>query len=119
VNFDLTNVDMEPFDADLLARVQSLHREIEQKTLEITTLRRSTPLEAAALFKQSCSDVESPLPDTTTNATTDSAIEIPREDEVKETFTNGMKILKDLKKGVPATSAKLERAKDVVTHVYS
>jgi len=46
-------------------------------------------------------------------------IEIAREDEVKETFTKGMKLLKDLKKGVPATSAKLEGAKDVVAHVYS
>ena len=49
----------------------------------------------------------------------DPPIEIPREQEMKETFTQGMKMLKDLKKGVPATSAKLERAKDVVSHVYA
>jgi hypothetical protein len=111
---------MEPFDAELLAHVQSLHREIEQKTLDITSLRRSTPLEAASLFQQSCTLTDdAPIPDTTPEISTDTPIDIPREDEIKETFTQGMKILKDLKKGVPATSAKLERAKDVVGHVYS
>ena len=111
--------DIEPFDAELLARVQSLHREIEQKTLEITSLRRSTPQEAASLFQQSCttSFPETPLSEVV-HAVAE-PIEIPRDDEIKETFTQGMKLLKDLKKGVPATSAKLERAKDVVTHVYS
>ena len=112
---------MEPFDADLLARVQTLHREIEEKTLEVTTLRRSTPAQTAALFQQSCS-----LPDAATvpePGTTDgrpaAGIEIARGEEVKETFTRGMELLKDLKKGVPATSAKLERSKEVVVHVYS
>src|SRR5271169_5531722 len=114
------DVDIEPFDAELLARVQSLHREIEQKTLEITSLRRSTPMEAAALFQQSCttSTNDTRLPEPPTARAVDGLIEIPREDEIKETFTQGMKLLKDLKKGVPATSAKLERAQDVVTHVY-
>jgi hypothetical protein len=113
--------DIEPFDAELLARVQSLHREIEQKTLEITSLRRSTPQEAASLFQQSCttSSPETLLSEVTPTPAVAESIEIPREDEIKETFTQGMKLLKDLKKGVPATSAKLERAKDVVTHVYS
>jgi hypothetical protein len=49
----------------------------------------------------------------------DAPIEIQREQEIKQTFTQGMKMLKDLKKGIPATSAKLERAKDVVNYVYS
>ena len=115
--------DIEPFDAELLARVQSLHREIEQKTLEVTSLRRSTPMEAAALFQQSCTltDHNAPVAEAVSNSPTavDPPIEIPREQEIKETFTQGMKMLKDLKKGVPATSAKLERAKDVVSHVYS
>src|SRR5579859_6948238 len=114
------NADIELFDAELLARVQALHQEIEKKTLEVTTLRRSTPLEAASLFQQSCTLPEDPaLPETAPSPATDSPLEIPREDEIKETFTQGMKMLKDLKKGVPATSAKLERAKEVVTHVYS
>jgi hypothetical protein len=121
-NNNYANEDMEPFDAELLARVQSLHREIEQKTLEITSLRRSTPLEAATLFQQSCALTEdAPVAEQSSNSTTvvDPPIEIPREQEVKETFTQGMKMLKDLKKGVPATSAKIERAKDVVGNVYS
>jgi hypothetical protein len=117
---DSANADMEPFDAELLTRVQSLHREIEQKTLEITSLRRSTPLEAASLFQQSCVQIDdTPFPQTTPESSSDASIEIPREDELKQTFSKGMKMLKDLKKGVPATSAKLERAKDVVGHVYS
>jgi len=113
--------DIKPFDAELLARVQSLHREIEQKTLEITSLRRATPQEAASLFQQSCttSTAEPTLPEVAPAPAIVEPIEIPREVEIKETFTQGMKLLKDLKKGVPATSAKLERAKEVVTHVYS
>lgn len=118
----LLNKDIEPFDAELLARVQSLHREIEQKTLEITSLRRSTPIEAASLFQQSCALAEdTPVAEQPSNATpvVHPPIEIPREQEVKETFTQGMKLLKDLKRGVPAASAKVERAKDAVSHVYS
>ena len=121
-NNDFANKDIEPFDAELLTRVQSLHREIEQKTLEITSLRRSTPVEAATLFQKSCTLTEdTPVAEQPPNSTSvaDPPIEIPREQEMKETFTQGMKMLKDLKKGVPATSAKLERAKDVVSHVYS
>jgi len=105
-----------------LARVQALHQEIEEKTLVVTSLRRSAPAQAAALFQQSCSVPDfTAAPETLAmEEVTDGAeIEIAREGEVKETFTNGMKLLKDLKKGVPATSAKLERAKDVVVHVYS
>ena len=116
----LADVDMEPFDAELLTRVQSLHQEIEKKTLEITSLRRSTPLEAAALFQQSCALADdAPIPETSPESAAGMPIEIAREEEIKDTFTQGMKMLKDLKKGVPATSAKLERAKDVVGHVYS
>jgi len=112
--------DIEPFDAELLARVQSLHREIEQKTLEVTSLRRSTPLEAATVLQQSYSTpTEVPVPETTPEVPSTSPIEIAREDEIKETYTQGIKLLKELKKGVPATTAKLERAKEVVTHVYS
>ena len=119
-SFNCTYADIEPFDAELLARVQSLHREIEQKTLEITSLRRSTPAEAAVLFQQFCDQKDdAPVPETAPTSKVEPPIEIPRESEIKETFTHSMKILKDLKKGVPATSAKLERAKEVVTHVYS
>jgi hypothetical protein len=101
--------------------VQSLHREIEQKTLEVTSLRRSTPLEAATLFQKSCTLTNDPpvLEIASPSNVVDSPLDIPREDEIKETFTQGMKMLKDLKRGVPATSAKLERAKDVVSYVYS
>jgi Kinetochore protein Mis14 like len=114
-------IDMEPFDADLLARVQSLHREIEDKTLEITSLRRSVPAQVAILLQQSCSLPEAaPVPEPgVTDGGTKPTIELAREGEVQETFTKGMKFLKDLKKGVPATSAKLEQAKEVVPHVYS
>lgn len=112
--------DIEPFDAELLTRVQSLHREIEQKTLEVTTLRRTTPMEAATLFEKSCNiPNDLPVVESMSPQTDDPPIEIPREDEIKDTFTRGMKMLKELKKGVPATSAKLERAKEVVTYVYS
>jgi len=115
-----TDADVEPFDADLLARVQSLHREIEQKTLEVTSLRRSTPLEAANLLQQSyATPLEISISETAPEVPTTTSIEIAREDEIKDTYTQGMKLLKDLKKGVPATTAKLERAKEVVTHVYS
>jgi kinetochor protein Mis14/NSL1 len=111
---------MEPFDAELLARVQSLHRDIEQKILEVTSLRRSTPVEAAALFQQSCNlPDDAPMEGTVSNPTVNPPIEIPRENEIKDTFTQGVKLLKELKKGVPATSAKLERTRDVVSHVYS
>ena len=109
---------MEPFDSELLARVQSLYREIEERTLEITSLRRSTPVEAASIFQRACTFTgEVPNADSTAPPEVESAINIPREDEVNGTFVHGMKILKDLKKGVPATAAKLERAKEVVKHV--
>lgn len=112
---------MEPFDADLLARVQTLHREIEEKTLEVTSLRRSTPAQTAALFQQSYSLPEAVRgPDSgATLGRVEAGVRVEREGEVKETFTKGMKLLKDLKKGVPATSAKLERSREVVAHVYS
>jgi|SRR5579871_1686011 len=112
--------DIEAFDAELLARVQSLHREIEQKTLEVTSLRRSTPTDAARLLQPSYSaTTENVLIPTAPEAPSVSSIEIAREDEITETYAQGMKLLKDLKKGVPATTAKLERTKEVVNHVYS
>jgi Kinetochore protein Mis14 like len=111
---------MEPFDADLLARVQALHSEIEEKTLAVTSLRRSTPLEAASVFKRSSemtldASTDGPLADMSDIA----PVEIAREQDVKETYNQGMKLLKELKKGVPATTAKVERAKEVVATVYS
>jgi kinetochor protein Mis14/NSL1 len=112
---------MEPFDADLLARVQTLHREIEERTLEVTSLRRSIPAQTAALFQQSCCLPEMPqgADSSATAEGAEAGIRVEREGEVKETFTKGMRLLKDLKKGVPATSAKLERSREVVAHVYS
>lgn len=111
---------MEPFDPELLARVQSLHREIEQKTLDVTSFRRSIPVEAAALFQESCDQKDdTPIAEGLPPSDIDPPIEIPREIEIKDTFTQSVRILKDLKKGVPATSAKLERTKEVVSHVYS
>jgi kinetochor protein Mis14/NSL1 len=111
--------DIEPFDAELLARVQALHREIEQKTLEVTSLRRSTPIDAAESLQRSYSATESPATVSAPEVPSVSSIEIAREDEIKETYIQGMRLLKDLKKGVPATTAKLERAKEVVNYVYS
>jgi Kinetochore protein Mis14 like len=113
--------DMESFDGGLLARVQTLHREIEARTLEVTSLRRSIPAQVATLLQESCSLPETaPVPEPGLSSEGAKAtIELTREDEVQETFTKGMKFLKDLKKGVPATSAKLEQAKEVVPHVYS
>ena len=77
-------------------------------------------MEAATLLQQSYARPDdTPLAETIANTTIDPPLEIPRENEIKETFMQGMKLLRDLKKGVPATSAKLERAKEVVNHVYS
>jgi hypothetical protein len=113
--------DMESFDPGLLACVQTLHREIEEKTLEVTSLRRSVPAQVATLLQQSCSLPEAALVPGhgVTNEGTEATIELAREGKVQETFTKGMEFLKALKKGVPATSAKLEQAKEVVPHVYS
>jgi hypothetical protein len=99
-----------------------LHQEIEQQILTVTSARRSKPLDAASIIQQSYSNTRDipPLSEIAVDNTSSTPpIAIPRDDEIKETFTNGMKVLKDLKKFVPATSAKVQRAEDVVNNVYS
>ena len=77
-------------------------------------------MDAAAAFSKSC-DVT--LDTSNAEAMWDDAsfppIEIAREDQIKETYNQGMKLLKELKKAVPATTAKVERTKEVATTVYS
>ena len=107
--------DYEAYDPALLARVQALHVELEKETVEVTRMRREIPAMLEAKYKQALSldaaaareAAETATTEAhsasegTNDATTDDLVsigEIPRKEQIEESFNGGLELLKTLKR---------------------
>ncbi|GAO46465.1 hypothetical protein SAICODRAFT_4738 [Saitoella complicata NRRL Y-17804] len=111
----------EPYDPSLHTRVQKLQEQLEVETLKVTQLRRDAPRRAAEAQRAALSALEA---ETEVNGDDEVAMEedvtleaLAREEDVKHDYEEAMQTLKELKKSIPMTTAKLERAKDVIAYL--
>ncbi|KAK9372683.1 kinetochore protein Mis14 like-domain-containing protein [Lipomyces chichibuensis] len=116
----------EPFDLELNEQVRELYAQIDEETVEVTKLRRETPLRALESYK---SKLEM-LDEQRTNAQTDDVamddadsadvkVEefLPRRESIMADFEKLIATLREMKKSVPAAASKLDRAEAAVTHL--
>jgi kinetochor protein Mis14/NSL1 len=127
----------EPFDARLRARVEELTREEEDLLREIASLKRSTPAAAAAgwsdAFKRSVKEDEEALAarkstsveaedgdkDYRTDAQRLVVDPLERQREVEGAYGRAVAGLGRLKREMPATVAKMERARSAGGYVVT
>ena len=109
--------EYEPFDDKLRDRVAKLLQQESELLVEVGQLRRTAPLEAAEMWKEELSwvddinkDVKLELDDGEMNV--DIGVDkLERQEEVEAAWKRGVDGLGRLKREMPATSAKMERAK--------
>ena len=109
--------EYEPFDDKLRDRVAKLLQQESELLVEVGQLRRTAPLEAAEMWKEELSwvddinkDVKLELDDGEMNV--DIGVDkLERQEEVEAAWKRGVDGLGRLKREMPATAAKMERAK--------
>ena len=106
-----------------MTTLKELHSELEKEILDVTTLRRTGPEQAAKNYEQimlarmarfdelarECDEVEPEA-----GAYDQINVEdIPRKDKIENTYDESLKTLDGLLKHVPSLLAKIERAQSV------
>lgn len=123
----LVSSEIEPFDAKLAQRVQSLSAQIENQTLQLASLRRDAPAATAKKFedefqRRSEEDAARVKKQSELDAQAAKELkldvgEMERLDEVQGTWQRGMEELEELKGRVGGTVARVERARRAVDFV--
>jgi kinetochor protein Mis14/NSL1 len=125
---DQETEEYEPFDARLNTKVTTLQGNVESETQRLTTLRRDAPAAAAAAYRETFErelDEEESAFIFLNEACLQQggaaleAKELKRQEQVEGSYERGCEILVRLKGGLPATTAKLERAVRAAEYVES
>ncbi|KAK7206258.1 kinetochore protein Mis14 like-domain-containing protein [Myxozyma melibiosi] len=120
---------VEPFDLELNEKVRELYAQIDDETVAVTKLRREAPLRAVEHYKKELEAEEinkkiHTLEDDDDSMSIDAPevdIEkiIPRRDAIEADFDKFIASLREMKKTVPGTISKVERAEAVIAHLNS
>jgi kinetochor protein Mis14/NSL1 len=123
----LLGTEIEPFDAKLAQRVQSLSAQIENQTLQLASLRRDAPGATARKFEEEFkrrSEEDEARVKKQEEMDAEAARElkldvgdVERLGEVQGTWQRGTEELEELKARVGGTVARMERAKRAVEFV--
>lgn len=113
--------EYEPFDDRLRDRVAKLLQQESELLVEVGQLRRTAPLKAAEMWKEDLSwidDLNKEVEDDVSAGGPAGAVDVnigvdklERQEEVEATWKRGVDGLGRLKREMPATAAKMERAK--------
>ncbi|EMR11803.1 hypothetical protein PNEG_00229 [Pneumocystis murina B123] len=114
---------LEPFNYDLNNKLQSLHNEIEETILKTTQLRREIPRKIFEYKNsQNIAEIKINFPEEPLMKTikTEHIIEpeLPRENEIKQEYSDAISAMKQLKTSIPTTCAKLEKSIEIIKHFY-
>ncbi|KAK9320782.1 kinetochore protein Mis14 like-domain-containing protein [Lipomyces orientalis] len=116
----------EPFDLELNEQVRELYSEIDKETVEVTKLRREGPLRALEAYKSKLDTLDEQRANAQTESMDMDDAEfvdvkmqefLPRSEIIAAGFESLIATLRDMKKNVPATAAKLDRAEAAITHL--
>lgn len=116
----------EPHDTALHAQVLRRHAELEETITRVTTMRREVP----ALVTKSYTPTEVPslLPLEETSGLEEDAEDVPlpqgpiniaRLEEIVKSYETSVKAMREMKVSVGEITAKIQRAKDVLTFIES
>ena len=106
--------EYEPFDDKLRDRVTKLLQQESELLVEVGQLRRTAPLKAAEMWKEELSWVDYINRDAEVEIRKGADLgvdKLERQEEVEATWKRGVEGLERLKREMPATAAKMERAK--------
>lgn len=111
--------EYEPFDDKLRDRVAKLLQQESELLVEVGQLRRTAPLKAAEMWKEELSwvddinkDESMEIDEQEMRKRADLGVEkLERQEEVEAMWKRGVDGLGRLKREMPATAAKMERAK--------
>ncbi|KAK9446433.1 kinetochore protein Mis14 like-domain-containing protein [Limtongia smithiae] len=118
----------EPFDLELNEEVRQLYAQIDEETVEVTKLRREAPLRTLANYKRqleelekqqqehfSVNDEEQKVDADKAQLTVDEVL--LRKTNVETDFNEFVASLREMKKDIPGTLSKLDRASAAITHL--
>ncbi|KAK9480565.1 kinetochore protein Mis14 like-domain-containing protein [Lipomyces japonicus] len=120
----------ESFDLELNEKVRELYAQIDEETVQVTALRRQAPLKAVESYKAELERIEKDLQSALASGDeeqsgvnqdeeqVDTSTTLPRQDELRSHFQELVATLKDMKKSLPSTSSKIDRAEAAVAHLH-
>jgi kinetochor protein Mis14/NSL1 len=119
--------EYEPLDGRLHSRAAELYRKEEDLLEEIAALKREVPLQAAANWREALKggieqDEEAFRNAERANDVQDMKLNVgkrERQEEVERTWGRGIEGLGRLKREMPGTTARMERAKRVADYVLA
>ncbi|KAK9468320.1 kinetochore protein Mis14 like-domain-containing protein [Lipomyces arxii] len=125
VDVDDESEKYEPYDLDLNEEVRQLYAHIDEETVTVTKLRHEAPLRAVKSYKAQLEKLneqhkalesdEVDMEDQVEEVTVEDVL--PRQKAVEQDFDKLIGTLKLLKKSVPVTTAKLNRAEAALMHL--
>jgi kinetochor protein Mis14/NSL1 len=123
-------IEFEPYDRRLHSRVQVLQSSLESSTLSLSSLRREAPAAAADAYVRRSNEQAAATTaavaalNAAATGTADAAQPalldlkpLERQADVERAYGTGLEELGALKSRLPATAARLERAKDAAEYV--
>lgn len=118
--------DVEPFDLALNDRLRQLYAQVDEKTLEVTQLRRTVPFEAIQVYSNNKLDPKSlsinETDENNTNNNDDENEEIQKENytlsnRAQMDYTNALTLLSNLKQKVPDELIELEKLEQTINYL--
>ncbi|KAA8910383.1 hypothetical protein TRICI_004181 [Trichomonascus ciferrii] len=108
---------VEPFDVELNEKLRHLYAEVDERTLEVTELRRQIPNQASEIYKQKLKEeqdlLDQALPTEDQSTDNDEAVSLPV-DRIQTDYEDTLQLIKSLSKSVPELYSDLNELQEVI-----
>jgi kinetochor protein Mis14/NSL1 len=108
---------VEPFDVELNEKLRNLYAEVDERTLEVTELRRQIPNQASEIYKQKLKQeqdlLDQALPNEDQSTVNDEPISLPI-NRIQTDYEDTLQLIKSLSKSVPELYSDLNELQEVI-----
>lgn len=108
---------VEPFDVELNEKLRSVYAEVDERTLEVTELRRQIPNQATEIYKQKLKEeqdiLDQALPNEGQSAENDESISLPI-NRIQADYEDTLQLIQSLSKSVPELYSDLNELQEVI-----
>lgn len=108
---------VEPFDVELNEKLRNLYAEVDERTLEVTELRRQIPNQASEIYKQKLKQeqdlLDQALPNEDQSTVNDEPISLPI-NRIQTDYEDTLQLIKALSKSVPELYSDLNELQEVI-----
>ncbi|CAN6621274.1 kinetochore-associated protein Nsl1p [Trichomonascus vanleenenianus] len=112
---DTSNEEIEPFDVDLNEKLRRIYAEVDERTLEVSELRRSVPLQVVERYEMANRPIvedNSAMEDDTDHIAVDIDFK-----EVEKDYEAALEQLAKLRGSVPDSYAELDKLRETIQYL--